>query len=426
MAFENYLPRLRFPEFTDSWNVKKLGEEISFLNGFAFSSNDSTKEGVVWVKIADVGIERMEGANKSFLPMKFKSKYKKFLLYEGDYVIALTRPILNGKLKIARIDAQYNESLLNQRVGKIITSHNLEFIYNLLSRTSTVKLIENNIAGTDPPNLSTNSIADILIYIPSPKEQKRIADFLSVINERIQQLEEQRGLLEKYKKGCLRQIFNQQLRFTAKGGKAFPDWEEKKLGKSYESIPTNSYSREDLNYDSGEIKNIHYGDIHTKFSTLFDIKKEKVPFLNSEIISIKNFENGLCKEGDLVLADASEDTADVGKCIELIKLNNEKVVAGLHTILLRPNLDEISSGFGGYLLSSPEIKIQIARIAQGSKVYSISSRRLLDLKVKLPRPEEQKKIVGFLSSIDEQITLIKQQIELALRFKKGLLQQMFV
>ena len=53
------------------------------------------------------------------------------------------------------------------------------------------------------------------------------------------------------------------------------EWEEKRLGNLYEFFPTNSFPRDKLNYENGTVKNIHYGDIHTKFSTLFDITQEK-------------------------------------------------------------------------------------------------------------------------------------------------------
>ena len=53
-------------------------------------------------------------------------------------------------------------------------------------------------------------------------------------------------------------------------------------------------------------------------------------------------EDFYCKEGDLVFADASEDLKDVGKSIEIINLNNEKVLSGLHTLLARPSEKKFS------------------------------------------------------------------------------------
>lgn len=169
------------------------------------------------------------------------------------------------------------------------------------------------------------------------------------------------------------------------------NWMQKKYGEIFSFRTTNSYSREDLNYNDGKVKNIHYGDIHTKFNTMFDITKEVVPFINPEI-NIKNItDDNYCKEGDLLIADASEDYADVGKCIEIVNLNKEKVLSGLHTILARPDLYNMSIGFNGHLMKSEDVRLQIKTIAQGSKVLSISSKRLAEIKLNFPTLPEQKK-----------------------------------
>lgn len=179
-------PNLRFPGFEGEWEEKNLGDTFSIFNGYAFSSNASVESGNLWVKIADVGIQEMKRDNISFLPFNFREKYSKFLLEKGDYVVALTRPILNGKLKIAKIDDFFNGSLLNQRVGKILTNNCNGFIYYTLQRVTIIKEIENNIAGSDPPNLSPNEINSISIKLPLISEQQKIADFLSLTDSRIQ------------------------------------------------------------------------------------------------------------------------------------------------------------------------------------------------------------------------------------------------
>ena len=111
-------------------------------------------------------------------------------------------------------------------------------------------------------------------------------------------------------------------------------WDEVNFGDLFDFKATNSFSREDLNYEKGEIKNIHYGDIHTKFQSNFDILNEKVPFLNQDKDVSKINSVNYCKEGDLVIADASEDYQDIGKAIEVRALHNQKTVAGLHTLSL--------------------------------------------------------------------------------------------
>ena len=180
-------------------------------------------------------------------------------------------------------------------------------------------------------------------------------------------------------------------------------WEVKKLGEVMEFKVTNSFSRENLNYDTGTVKNIHYGDIHTKFQTLFDITKEKVPYINNEISLGKISEDFYCKEGDVIFADASEDLSDIGKSIEILNLNNEKALSGLHTLLGRPNVNYFHKGFNGYLFISNSVRSQIQKESQGTKVLSINVGRISRIGLSFPSLLEQAKIASFLSLIDERI-----------------------
>ncbi len=204
------------------------------------------------------------------------------------------------------------------------------------------------------------------------------------------------------------------------------EWKLNKIGNVYSFITTNSFSRDDLNYINGEVKNIHYGDIHTKFSTLFDITKENVPFINESIPLDKFKQENYCKERDMIFADASEDLKDVGKSIELVNLNNEKLLSGLHTILARQINDEIVVGFGSYLFLNDKIRRQIQRESQGAKVLGISATRLSNINIFYPqKTKEQQKIAACLSSLDEFITAESQKLELLKEHKKGLLQNLF-
>ncbi|WP_086476968.1 restriction endonuclease subunit S [Arenibacter amylolyticus] len=434
-------PTLRFKEFEGEYVKSKLGNELNLFNGYAFSSKDSREKGIRWVKIADVGINEMKLEAQSYLPEEFKEKHSKFLLQKGDYVVALTRPILGGKLKIAKINDDFDGSLLNQRVGKLVSKNDLEYMYCMLQQKSLISRIENRIAGTDPPNLSPNEIATLKTYIPSLPEQQKIASFLAAVDKKIQQLTKKKELLEDYKKGVMQQLFSQKIRFTPtlddfeekfeKGmmidmAANYPDWEEKKFGDLYSFHSTNSLSRDKLNYESGTVYNIHYGDIHTKFKTAFYLRDEFVPFINNDIDLSRIKSESYCKNGDLVIADASEDYADIGKTIELIDLKGEKVLAGLHTFLARPKTSKTVIGFFSYLLKSWSMRKQIMIIAQGTKVLSLSTGRVANLKLKLPSNEEQQKIANYLSAIDTKIEAVNQQIEKTQEFKKGLLQQMFV
>lgn len=202
-------------------------------------------------------------------------------------------------------------------------------------------------------------------------------------------------------------------------------WASEPMGKVYSFKGNNSLSRDKLNYLTGSVRNIHYGDIHTKFSTHFDITKELVPFVNESEKSVVRDEN-LCAEGDIIFADASEDMADIGKSIELVSLNGERVVSGLHTILARQTGDRIALGFGGHLFKSGWVRAQIQREAQGAKVLGISSTRMRNLRLPLPYDKaEQQKIADCLSSLDELIAAQARKVDALKTHKKGLMQQLF-
>jgi type I restriction enzyme S subunit len=132
-----------------------------------------------------------------------------------------------------------------------------------------------------------------------------------------------------------------------------------------------------------------------------------------------------CKEGDLVIADASEDYNDIGKAIEIISVKPKSLVAGLHTYIARPKI-EVSLGFSGYLFQSSNLRTQIKKIAQGISVLGISKTNLEKVVIPYPSPEEQQKIANFLSTLDKKLEAVQKQIDQTETFKKGLLQKMFV
>jgi len=204
------VPKLRFPEFQDArkWIEIPLKKVFSIFQGFAFSSKDSVKDGVRWLKIADVSIQHMNHNTPSYLPSTHKDKHAKFSVKQGDYVIALTRPILSKQLKMAPVDKVFHGALLNQRVGKLITTQNIAFVYFLLQTSKVISDIEKSISGSEPPNLSVQQIEDIKTSIPSSsKEQQKIADCLSSLDDLITAQAQKIESLKTHKKGLMQQLF---------------------------------------------------------------------------------------------------------------------------------------------------------------------------------------------------------------------------
>ena len=204
------------------------------------------------------------------------------------------------------------------------------------------------------------------------------------------------------------------------------EWDCAQMGDIYAFKKNNSFSRDMLNYNAGDVKNIHYGDIHKKFSSHFYAENENIPFVNCNINLGNISEDCLCTAGDIIFADASEDIKDIGKCIEIISNNKERILSGLHTIFTRQFSSTLVIGFGGYLFQSPRVRAQIQKEAQGTKILGISSGRLAKISISFPFAKgEQQKIADCLSSLDERIAAETNKLDALKAHKKGLLKQLF-
>lgn len=180
---------------------------------------------------------------------------------------------------------------------------------------------------------------------------------------------------------------------------------------------TNSLSWEQLDYNNGKIKNLHYGLIHKGLPTMVDVAYDSLPYIKEEFM-LKSFT--LLKEGDVAFADASEDTNDVAKAIEVVNCNNQQIVSGLHTIHGRDNSNRTVIGYKGYAFASDSFHKQIRRIAQGTKVFSISVRNFDEVYIGIPSKEEQTKIAKLLTAIDKRIATQNKIIEKLQSLIKGL------
>jgi len=194
-------------------------------------------------------------------------------------------------------------------------------------------------------------------------------------------------------------------------------WKRIKVSELLDFYSTNSLSWDMLNYDGGEIKNLHYGLIHSGLPTLVDVSKDSFPFVN-EASTPKKYT--LCKEGDVAFADASEDTNEVGKVVEFLNTNGENIISGLHTIHGRDKSDMTVTGFKGYAFSSMPFHHQIRRIAQGTKIYSISTKTFDEVYIGVPTKDEQAKIARLLQLLDERIATQNKIIDNLQSLIKGL------
>ena len=200
------------------------------------------------------------------------------------------------------------------------------------------------------------------------------------------------------------------------------EWEICKVSELLDFYSTNSLSWEQLEYGEKAMMNLHYGLIHVGLPTMVDLRRDKLPNVKEGNMP-KNFE--LCKEGDVAFADASEDTNEVAKVIELFNLDNKDIVCGLHTIHGRDNKNKTIVGFKGYAFSSSAFHNQIRRIAQGTKIYSISTKNFSECYVGIPSKAEQTKIATLLRLIDERIATQNKIIEDLKMLKSAIIENVF-
>ena len=196
------------------------------------------------------------------------------------------------------------------------------------------------------------------------------------------------------------------------------EWEICKVSELLDFYSTNSLSWEQLEYGTKAMMNLHYGLIHVGLPTMVDLTRDNLPNIKEDNMP-KNFE--LCKEGDVAFADASEDTNEVAKPIEFFDLAGKNIVCGLHTIHGRDNKNKTVIGFKGYAFSSSAFHNQIRRIAQGTKIYSISTKNFSECFIGIPSKVEQTKIATLLRLIDERIATQNKIIEDLKKLKSAII-----
>jgi len=415
------LPKLRFPAFRDApgWEIQELSKLATFvkdrisLDSISKSSYISTEN-----MLPDYNGIKL---SSSIANISYATHFLK-----DDILISNIRPYLK-KIWISEFEGGSSNDVVVVRVKDKLCDSFLGF---QLKNDFFISYVMKGAKGVKMPRGDISLMKKYPVSYPTRPEQQKIADCLSSIDELIAAEGQRLEALREHKKGLMQQLFPAagetlpKLRFPA--FRDAPGWEVKKFEEIYSFKRTNSYSREMLDLEKGTIKNIHYGDIHKKYPSHFNIEKEHVPYVIESSLIEKINQDEYCREGDLIFADASEDIEDVGKCIEVILLNNEKIISGLHTILARQKTERLVIGFSGYLFHSYVIRDQIRKESQGAKVLGISRGRLAGIDVCFPKgKKEQQKIADCLSSIDELIAAEGQRLKALREHKKGLMQQLF-
>lgn len=402
----------------EGWEVRKLGEILDFFNGFAFKSKDSIEtSNTKLIRMGNLYQNKLNLERKTaYYPDIFISTYSKYLLKENDLIISLTgtagKEDYGYTVKIPKTN--YN-LLLNQRIAKIIIKDEKKIVKDylfhfLLSRTF-LELLYKTANGTRQANLSTETMKNISISIPTPIEQKKI---VATLDEAFSAIDKAKANAELNLQNA-KELFESYLQdmFENRG----EGWEEKNLGEVCEMVKRGISPK--YHENEGIIvlnqKCIRDHKICFKKSRLHDNITKKV---NPERI---------IKLGDVLIN--STGTGTLGRVAQ-VKDNFKNVIVDSHITIVRPLADLFFINFFGWALIYIEDKITNSGAGCGGQTELARDKLENDFKICFPNSKtEQKTIVNKLDALSEQTKKLEaiytQKIRDLDELKKAILQKAF-
>lgn len=395
------VPKLRFKEFCGEWEEKRLGEIMySFdygMNSAAIEYDGKNK----YIRITDIDENSHKYINKNRVSPSGKLE-DKYIVRKNDILFARTGAS-TGKTYL------YNENDGSLYFAGFLIRGNVKKEYNsyfVFSQTLTDKYnkwVALTSIRSGQPGINSNEYSGYKIKVPSLSEQTKIGDFLSTVDDKIQNQQDKITHLENIKKGFMQKIFSRKIRFKDDGGEEFSEWKEKRIGKIY--IDRNEKPNKKMELLSVTINNgvIKRSDIEGKDNSSEDKSNYKVVY-----------------KGDMVYNSMRMWQGASGIS------SYDGIVSPAYTVM--KNKVDINNIFFAYLFKQPELIFKFRRFSQGltSDTWNLKYPQIKEIKIKIPCLKEQQKIADFLSAFDEKIDIEKETLEHLKQLKKGLLQRMFV
>src|SRR5574337_890884 len=345
------VPELRFEGFADDWEERKLGEIFNYEQPTKYIVKSTEYDDNFNTPVLTAGKSFLLGYTDEISGIKNATVENPVVIFDdfttGSHYVDFPFKIKSSAMKLLSLNDN---------------SDNFYFMFNTLKN---IKYVPQS-----HERHWISKFSSFEIYKPSQEEQQKIGSFFKQIDNTIALHQRKLDLLKEQKKGYLQKMFPKngekvpELRFAGFAD----DWEQRKFDECFNfPVSTNSLSRALLNYDEGDIKSVHYGDILIKYPAILNIKNDKIPYITGG--KLEKYKSSLLENGDLIFADAAEDET-VGKAVEVNGLTEENLVAGLHIIVARSK-DKKAEFFLGYYINSNTYHRQLLRLIQGSKVSSI-------------------------------------------------------
>lgn len=416
---EKLVPKIRFSEFNDNWNIIKI-ENNAIIKGRIgwknLKSEEYTDEGPFLIAGKHISNGIINWKECDHITHERYDESPEIALKNGDIIFSKDGSLGNPALiKNLGFEATINGTMMLVRLNQ--KKINPNYFYQVLNSDYFFRLLHLLKSGSSIPHIFQRDMINFKFPICSIKEQKKIANFLEKIDEKIELLKKEYQYYENYKKYFMQQIFLGNLRFKDNNGENFKNWEKVRL--------------KEVNI---KISDGNYGEAYPKEK---DFKNEGVPFIRS--VNIQNskltFEDmryisqslhntllqGHLKENDILITTRG----DIGLVAYVTNdFANSNINAQI--CLLRVFDKNIHPKYLFYFLTTSFLQKQLLKYQTGSALKQLPKNSLKDLKLLIPQYEEQIKIVDFLVELDKKMDLIEEKIHETMKFKKSLLQQMFV
>lgn len=396
-------PKLRFKEFDGDWTKYKIAEATEYLVDGTHFSPKSTDGEFKYITSKNIRNDGLDLTNISYISKdEHESIYKRCKVQLGD--ILLTKDGANtGNCCLNTLDEEF--SLLSSVAvlrGKKQSFDN-KFILQILQSDLGQNTIVSSMSGQAITRITLTKLKDYSFHFPEFTEQTKIATFLSAVDEKISQLSQKLHLLGQYKQGMMQKLFSQQIRFNADDGSEFGEWESKTLGEIIKFVNGKGHEN-DVDSD-GSYTLINSKFLSTNGSVAKKVNKCNQKVMNDSLVMVmSDVPNGKALAKVMYIQDGSKFAL------------NQRIGMFIFYKDHYPKFFQYQLNRHQYYLA----------FDSGVGQTNLKKEDVLNCPILVPCIEEQTKMANFLSSIDQKIDVVSEQLEQAKLWKKGLLQQMFV
>ena len=399
--------------------LQELGTVCDLQNGYAFKSNDYVDlSETVSLRMSNIrpGGNFDNSYNLRYLPDTFREKYSKYLIKDGDLVIAMTDLANNPKiLGIPTIvETGKNTWLLNQRAGKLVIKDAskadksyLRYILNHPIHRNYYKMFS---GGGLQINVGKKEILGCKIPLPPLKTQKQIANILdnaAALRDKTKQLLKEYDLLAQ---SIFLEMFGDPINNENK-------WEVKPLKNGILKISAGlSIGGELRKLNDNEIAVLKISSVTKGVFLSDEYKVVDRELINKDIIHPM--------KGDLLFSRANTREKIGATTIVDNDYYNLFIPDKLWKIDVNEKLNKV---FLNFLLSHKGLRYNIGKLATGTSgsMLNISQGKLLKLNIPFPNKILQNQFAEKIALIEQQKALAKQELQESEDLFNCLLQKAF-